>query len=193
VAHHGIAETDECVTWSIGFRAPSHQELLDAYLDYLRDNIAITGRYADAKRAVVDEPAYVDHALRKHLSSGFASALAAALTPPALGQFLGEYLTTAKSHVEFIPPQPRLSLASYTRQAAKRGLGLDLRSKMLFDDEHIFLNGRALSFDTPLTEAEHSQLKVLANSRNLRADQLDSNMTRRLYPYWTSGEIEILE
>ena len=38
---------DACMTYSIGFRAPSAQELATAFLDWLRDRIALDGRYAD--------------------------------------------------------------------------------------------------------------------------------------------------
>ncbi|MEP7157499.1 MAG: cupin domain-containing protein, partial [Betaproteobacteria bacterium] len=37
-AHHGVAET-ECLTWSVGFRAPSQQEMSAALLDHVRDAI----------------------------------------------------------------------------------------------------------------------------------------------------------
>jgi 50S ribosomal protein L16 3-hydroxylase len=181
------------VTWSIGFRAPSHQELLDAYLDQLRDTVEIAGRYSDPKRGLVEVPAYIDPSLRRKLAAGISSVLDSASTPQALGKFIGEYLTAAKSHVEFMPPTPHRSLSQFSRLAAKRGLGLDLRSRMLFDDAHTYLNGRTMSFDSTPTAHQHSQLKTLANSRCLNAPQLDPQIIRQLYPYWTSGELEILE
>ena len=36
VAHHGVAMS-ECLTWSIGFRAPTDAELVEGFLDFLRD------------------------------------------------------------------------------------------------------------------------------------------------------------
>ena len=45
-AHDGVA-VDACTTYSIGFRAPSHNEIAQAFLDHLRDELALEGRYAD--------------------------------------------------------------------------------------------------------------------------------------------------
>ena len=45
-AHNGIAE-DDCMTYSIGFRTPSYQELGEQFLVYLQDNICLDGMYAD--------------------------------------------------------------------------------------------------------------------------------------------------
>ena len=45
-AHNGIAE-DDCMTYSIGFRAPSHYELMTQFLVYLQDKVETEGRYSD--------------------------------------------------------------------------------------------------------------------------------------------------
>src|SRR5437762_13345898 len=46
IAHDGVAIA-ACSTYSIGFRAPSAQELGIAFVDWLRDRIALHGRYRD--------------------------------------------------------------------------------------------------------------------------------------------------
>src|SRR5688500_16611626 len=46
VAHEGVAET-ECLTWSIGFRAPSDAEVVQGFLDHLSDMLVPSGHYAD--------------------------------------------------------------------------------------------------------------------------------------------------
>jgi 50S ribosomal protein L16 3-hydroxylase len=46
VAHHGVAET-ECLTWSIGFRAPTDRELVAGFLDFMRDRLDPDGQYRD--------------------------------------------------------------------------------------------------------------------------------------------------
>src|SRR5882672_468501 len=38
VAHYGVAES-ECLSWSIGFRAPSDRELVAAFLDFLHERL----------------------------------------------------------------------------------------------------------------------------------------------------------
>lgn len=44
-AHNGVAASDDCVTWSIGFRAPSNQEMLEAWLDDARDTLKTGGAF----------------------------------------------------------------------------------------------------------------------------------------------------
>src|SRR5437763_16420660 len=58
-AHDGVA-LDECTTYSIGFRAPSHQELVEAFLDRLRDTLIVPGRYADRALRAARHPARLD-------------------------------------------------------------------------------------------------------------------------------------
>ncbi len=59
VAHHGIAE-DECMTCSIGFRAPSHQDILLHYTDFLSQYLADSQRYGDPDAKPVAHPAAID-------------------------------------------------------------------------------------------------------------------------------------
>lgn len=47
LGHNGIAESDNCVTCSIGFRAPSHSEILREYTDYLGESLSETLRFED--------------------------------------------------------------------------------------------------------------------------------------------------
>lgn len=57
IAHDGIAE-DECMTYSIGFRAPSASEVLTHFTDFLGQFIPEDERYSDAGSA----PASPSHA-----------------------------------------------------------------------------------------------------------------------------------
>lgn len=193
IAHNGIAETDDCVTWSVGFRVPSQQELTEAYLDHLRDTVTLDGRYTDAKRMRTQQPGYLDHHLRKGLGQPMRTAIASQLTPSVIEQFVGCYLTALKSHVEFVPPSTAKTLARFSGEAVKKGIRLDLRSRMLFDDTNFFLNGRTLAFGTPLTAKQRSALQQLANSRALPASDINDSLARTLYPLWNSGEVEIKE
>ena len=56
VAHHGIAVGDDCTTWSIGFRAPSHSSIVNEFATQLMESFPQT-RYLDPplKPAVTGE------------------------------------------------------------------------------------------------------------------------------------------
>ncbi|TWI53130.1 50S ribosomal protein L16 3-hydroxylase [Pseudomonas duriflava] len=56
IAHDGIAE-DECMTYSIGFRAPSAAEVLTHFTDFLAQFLPEEERYSDAgSTPVIDDP-----------------------------------------------------------------------------------------------------------------------------------------
>lgn len=48
VGHNGVAETDGCVTYSIGYRAPQTGDMLADFSAYVADNLNQEDRYADA-------------------------------------------------------------------------------------------------------------------------------------------------
>ncbi len=45
--HNGIAEGNDCMTCSVGFRAPSHSEILREYTDYIGEKLSESLRYED--------------------------------------------------------------------------------------------------------------------------------------------------
>lgn len=47
VAHNGVSESDDCITYSVGFRAPSQSELIAGYCDHLLDELNEDIRYKD--------------------------------------------------------------------------------------------------------------------------------------------------
>jgi len=47
IGHNGIAEGNDCMTCSVGFRAPSHNEILREYTDYIGENLSEALRYED--------------------------------------------------------------------------------------------------------------------------------------------------
>ena len=46
-AHNGVAMSNDCITCSVGFRAPSHSEVLREFTDYIGDNLSEALRYQD--------------------------------------------------------------------------------------------------------------------------------------------------
>ena len=59
VGHHGVAK-GECMTISIGFRAPSHREILMQFTDFVADRLSESLRYADGDQKPVQNPGEID-------------------------------------------------------------------------------------------------------------------------------------
>lgn len=93
-AHHGVAEDDPCMTWSIGFRAPSAEEMLPSILRYLCDNAsdALTSRFTDPERAATDNPGHISKHDISQLRNIVRNALEAddATLDLCIGRFLTE-------------------------------------------------------------------------------------------------------
>jgi len=160
-AHDGVAE-GECMTWSIGFRAPQKGELARELLLGLADE-AFDGLgdalYSDPRQPAVDSPAAIPGSLTRFARQVVDQALK---SPILLDSLLGEYLTEPKAHVWFEGPRADPDLS--------KGLRLDRRSKMMYDDRHVFINGE--SFQVGGRDAH--MLRQLADDRCISARQVKS-------------------
>jgi 50S ribosomal protein L16 3-hydroxylase len=167
-AHHGVAESD-CITWSIGFRAPARQELAHAFLDFVRDEIALTGNYQDRHLKPATSPGAIDSGMEKRLIAMLGEVNQAMASPALQRRFLGRYLTEPKSHVTFEAPAPQ-QLRTWSRAIATTGVELDLRSRLLSLRGHFFINGETL--DVP--RADRARWQRLADTRALDAKMLST-------------------
>ncbi|MEG1042680.1 MAG: cupin domain-containing protein [Pseudomonas sp.] len=60
LAHYGVAE-DDCLTYSVGFRAPSAAEVLTHFTDFLGQFLPDEERYSDADAQPVSDPHQIQH------------------------------------------------------------------------------------------------------------------------------------
>ena len=174
-AHDGIA-IGECMTWSIGFRAPRQdelaQELLARLADRAGDELADT-LYQDAEQTATAKPALIPANLQSFAHAAVQTLLR---QPRLLDQCLGEYLTEPKPQVWFDAPAraPRLGRGD--------GVKLDRRSQMLYDRSHIYLNGESWR---AAGEDAH-WMRRLADRRELTSAELmrTSEAVRELLSAW---------
>ena len=167
VAHNGIAET-ECLTWSIGFRGPSKQELSVAFLDYLRDSLQLTGQYVDPDLKSAMHSAEINHAMGQRFAHLLRELQMASRDEATIRRFTGCYLTEPKSHVVFDAPDTPLTTGAFRKLAMRHGLRLDLKTRVLYDDESVYINGEAHT----LTRVARTILRELADERSLDASAL---------------------
>ena len=161
-AHDGVA-LDACTTYSIGFRAPTHQEVLEAFLDHLRDHLHAPGRYSDAGAvAPTVHPGFVDRALVARIAASLARIR---WNGRDVERFVGSFLSEPKPGVTFTPPPSPLPPALFRRRAGARGVRLDLRTQLLYDAHHAYVNGDAL----PMPRGARPLLARLADRRMLSA------------------------
>lgn len=166
-AHKGIAET-ECLTWSIGFRAPTQQELANALLDHLRDELVLAGQYRDPDLQPARHAALIDSGMRRRVEQLLAPLQAATRRREVLRKFLGRFLTEPKPHVYFESPARPLTAATFARAVVKHGVSLDLKTRFLYDGSGFFINGECLD----VAARDKADLRRLADRRSLPAGAL---------------------
>lgn len=170
-AHDGVAE-GECMTYSIGFRAPRRSELAREVLVRMfeaheEEDEAL---YRDPKQPATAEPGRVPAELRAYAAEAVAALLR---DGDSLDCALGEYLTEPKQEVWF---------AAGEDAVVSGGVRLDRRTRMMYDAKHVFINGesyRAAGRDAAL-------MRQLADARRLDAAQIGrlSADARTLLEQW---------
>ncbi|MES3010759.1 MAG: cupin domain-containing protein [Pseudomonadota bacterium] len=154
-AHDGDAQ-GACMTYSIGFRAPSKGEIARELLLRLADDADDATLYRDR-----DQPAVTDSArLPEGLEAFAKDALHALLQDgEALRRSLGEWATEPKPSVWFD------TAGDGAAPDLSTGIRLDRRTRMQYDAQHVFINGE--SFRAGGRDARLMQ--QLAQTRQLTA------------------------
>jgi 50S ribosomal protein L16 3-hydroxylase len=140
-AHDGVA-IGECMTYSIGFRAPAYQELGEAFLQFMADSIDLPGRYADPDLSAGKHPAEISRTMLTKVASELSKIR---FTEDDITIFLGEYLSEPKANVFFDPPAQPLPLKRFAQAAGKRGIALSPKTRMLYRGRHVFINGESFA------------------------------------------------
>lgn len=93
LAHWGVAEGDDCTTYSFGFRAPSHADILGELAHDIGSQLSNDQRYSDAGLSLQDNPGeisaeaveQIQAIIKQHLDD-----------PKAIASWLGRYMTESK-------------------------------------------------------------------------------------------------
>lgn len=179
-AHDGVA-VGECTTYSIGFRAPTTQELAAGFLDWLQEHIALEGIYSDPDLQPAAEPARIDSAMIDQIA-GMLSQIR--WDRGMVADFIGAYLSEPKAHVLFDPPESPLSIKRFAAAIGKNGCCLDTRTQLLVCEGRLYLNGERLDE----IARQDSDLLTLANDRSLPAERCkDTTHSALLYEFYLDG------
>ncbi len=183
-AHNGIAE-DDCMTYSIGFRAPSYQELTEQFLVHLQDNLCVEGMYADPQLKTQRHPSEISTDMLLQVEQAIKKMQ---WGKRDIADFLGCYLSEPKPHIFFDPPDPALSRVRFVQAARTRGISLDLKTQMLCHSGTLFMNGEAHAVDSTC----YRTLRELADTRRMDVTQdLPQAALDLLYQWYADGYISL--
>jgi 50S ribosomal protein L16 3-hydroxylase len=184
VAHDGVA-IDACITCSIGFRAPDTQELTLRFLEYLQDTLALDGRYADPDLRPQRRPAHIG-APMVHQAAKMLAGIR--WNTGDVARFLGRHLTEPKANVIFDPPLRPLAGTTFARAVQRRGVRLDFKSRMLYGNGAVFINGEEYAAHG----AAGRLLRRLADRRALPPGSvLDSSAHELIHQWYRAGYLDL--
>lgn len=186
VAHDGVAiqTSGYCTTYSVGFRAPTKQEIAEAFAHWLVDTTELEGRLEDPELKATNEPALIP---KTYASTIAETILELGINRDTIAQFAGSFATEPKASVGFIAPEPALSRAKFASLAKQRGVFLDPRTLCAYDAKHLFVNGEAFTL-----LGDMAFWRELANARAIDVPASLANETfDALYEWYDEGWLHV--
>jgi len=178
-AHNGVA-LERCMTWSVGFRVPTAEDMVSNFLNYLQDNLKPVGLYSDPG---LKRPRHSAEIPTTMLDQVAAMLKVIRWDKNVVEDFLGRYLSEPKAHIFFDPPERPLKPTAFAKAIAKQGLRLDPRSQFLFRGHTFYMNGERVE-SSPET---FTTLENLADRRRLPPTPFAEPVLPLLHEWYVSG------
>ena len=145
-AHDGVAVGDDCMTYSVGFRAPSRGDLVSAWADHVLDTLSEDDRYTDPELVAGAPSGEISPEAIARLHGMVTSALA---DRDAFARWFGAYITAPKDDRLDWAPDEQVTTRDLTGDAAplrvERNpasrfsyISQDAEGVMLFVDGHTY-------------------------------------------------------
>jgi 50S ribosomal protein L16 3-hydroxylase len=192
VGHWGVSQSDDCLTYSIGFRAPSTFEIQSKFLDFIQDNL-ITNKndlYRDPNLNLQKNPAEINSNMIKKIQR-IVNQLR--WNTNSINNFIGQLLTEPIEGAVF-ETSKSMTAEVFIKDLIKKPLKLNPKTRMLFIKNNFFINGELIEAD----KKSIMYLKQLANDREI---SIKSTLNKKdlnalgivLLPLYLSGFIDFIE
>ncbi|MBV1687025.1 cupin domain-containing protein [Novosphingobium sp. G106] len=172
VAHNGVAVGDDCMTYSIGFRAPSRSELIAHWCDHVLAGLDEDDRYGDLDLTAQANPGEIGPQALDRLQAMIAEKLG---DQQAFARWFGTYTSARKyPDVDWTPEEP-ITVEELREQLARDGTLCRnpasrfsfVRSGLLFVDGESFDYGPDI---TALAESICAQDRLTVTPDLLQSD-----------------------
>lgn len=183
--HDGTA-VGVCTTLSIGFRAATQAEVMAGLLHQAAEQIETdpslqAALFADPKRGIQKNPAEIPADLLRFAQTMWEKATR---EQPALLIGMGKMLTEPKPTVYFENNTEEMTTDEIIDVFRQRGIALSMKSKLLYLDNHFFINGEYIA-------TQHTQstklMQTLANAREFEPKQADAALQNEEFRYFVVG------
>ena len=151
IGHHGVAE-DDCITLSVGFRAPTVDDLLTSFTDFLCSETDVSTHLTDGETGLPDNPGTIGPQVLERLQTELLSRIS---DRRQLALWFGQFSTSPKNSDIVIPAEPPATtddlLAALTDGGTLRWnegsrfayTELDDQTALFVDGERYLLSGDA--------------------------------------------------
>ena len=192
VGHWGVSQSDDCLTYSIGFRAPGTFEIQSKFLDFIQDNL-ITNKndlYRDPNLNLQKNPAEINSNMIKKIQR-IVNQLR--WNTNSINNFIGQLLTEPIEGAVF-ETSKSMTAEVFIKDLVKKPLKLNPKTRMLFIKNNFFINGELIEAD----KKSIMYLKQLANDREI---SIKSALNKKdlnalgivLLPLYLSGFIDFIQ
>jgi len=170
-AHWGTAE-GECMTYSVGFRAPELRELAHSWMETLMERCIPPGRYRDPQLTPQNAPGEITLEVFERIE-GLLAGLSQA-DRSLLRHWLGRWLTEPKENLHLEPAEEPLQQREFLDGLERhRALQRSGYARMAFcrggdEGDYLFVNGQ----EFPLASGSGSFLHAITQERRLYYGEL---------------------
>ena len=192
IGHWGISQSDDCLTYSIGFRAPATFEIQSKFLDFIQDHLITNENeiYKDPNLAPQKNPAEISSNMTKAMRN-IVDRLR--WDKSSINHFIGQLLSEPIESSIFETRKP-LSLKAFEKRIVNKTLKLNSKTRMLFIKNNFYVNGEFIKIDKKYT----SFLKQLANDREI---SFESTLNKSdlnalgivLLPLYVAGFVDFIQ
>lgn len=163
IPHYGVA-LDGCMTYSVGFRAPSQANMLESLLEDLLEEPRLQQRFSDSGRSTQSNPGELAEADIDRLLDFIIDALPQ--DTQALQMWLGRYLSEPKTGENSLEPQD-ISKSDFKKIInRKKSFIKTPKCRFLYfshgNDTYLFANGQR--FIIPASHTEFAAIICAQNS-----------------------------
>ena len=192
VGHWGVSQSNDCLTYSIGFRAPGTFEIQSKFLDFIQDNL-ITNKndlYRDPNLNLQKNPAEINSNMIKKIQR-IVNQLR--WNTNSINNFIGQLLTEPIEGAVF-QTSKSMTVEVFIKDLVKKPLKLNPKTRMLFIKNNFYINGELIEAD----KKSIMYLKQLANDREI---SIKSTLNKKdlnalgivLLPLYLSGFIDFIQ
>lgn len=155
IAHKGVA-LEDCMTFSIGFRAPSHSEILSSFLGYAAERAKPDARYTDPDLSFQPRPGEIQPSVLRTIRSIIRDAIKDDST---IDSWFGSFITESQRGYPQMPPETPLETSTIVEEL-KKGRSINRVPGVSYafieeqnGDTHFFANGYTFLFPSPIAKA----------------------------------------